>query len=263
MEITMQHAAAIHKQTIIAQFSQQAVPFAELPGHLQSMQMLIEMTGVSSADIVLDVACGPGLVACEFAPYAKHVTGIDITPPMIEQAKERQQDKGLTNLTWQVGNVLPLPFPDSQLSMVLTCYTFHHFLNPKAVLSEMVRVCRPGGKVMIADVVQSPEKANAFDQLEELRDPSHVRAPTFFEMASIIAASGLANAKTAQYKDKVEGELEQQLQASFPNPGDEEKIREMFKADLEFDRMGIDIHLQGNEIYFAVPILITGGSKVA
>jgi hypothetical protein len=37
----------------------------------------------------------------------------------------------------------------------------------------------------------------------------------------------------------------------------------MFKADLEFDRMGIDIHLQGNEIHFAVPILVTVDSKVA
>jgi ubiquinone/menaquinone biosynthesis C-methylase UbiE len=261
MEITMPQVAAIHNQTIIAQFSQQAVPFAELPGHSQSIQMLITMSGVSSTDTVLDVACGPGLVACEFAPYAKHVTGIDITLRMIEQAKERQQEKSLTNLTWQVGDVVPLPFPDSQFSLVLTRYTFHHFLNPKAVLSEMVRVCKPGGKIMIADVVQSPEKVDAYDQLEKLRDPSHVHALTFAEIASIIAASGLANIKTAQYK--VEGELEQQLKASFPNPGDEEKIRQMFKADLECDQMGIDVHLQDNEIRFAVPILVVVGSKAA
>ena len=257
----MQHEAAVHNQTIIAQFSQQAVPFSELPGHSQSMQMLIEMSGVSSADSVLDVACGPGLVACEFAPLAKHVTGIDITPRMIEQSKERQKDKGLTNLTWQVGDVLPLPFPDSQFSIVLTRYTFHHFLNPKGVLSEMFRVCKPGGKIMIIDVVQSPEKADAFDRLETLRDPSHVHALTFPEMASIVAASGLSNIKTAQYK--VEGELEQQLKASFPNQGDEDKIREIFKADLEHDRMGIDVHLNGNEIHFAVPILVVVGDKVA
>lgn len=180
---------------------------------------------------------------------------------MIEQAKEYQRDKGLTNLTWQVGDALPLPFPDSQFSIVLMRYTFHHFLNPKAVLSEMVRVCKPGGKIVIADVVQPPEKVEAFDRLETLRDPSHVHALTFPEMASIIAAPGLVNIKTA--RDKVEGELEKQLQASFPNSGDEEKIREMFKADLEFDRMGIDVHLQDDEIHFAVPILVTVGDKSA
>src|SRR5699024_7433390 len=112
----MQREAAIHNRTIIDQFSQQAVPFAELPGHSQSMPMLIEMSEASSVDTVLDVACGPGLVACEFAPYASHAVGIDITPSMIEQAKERQRDKGLTNLTWQVGDVLPLPFPNLKFS---------------------------------------------------------------------------------------------------------------------------------------------------
>jgi len=261
MKIPRQHAAILHNETIIEQFSQQAVPFAELPGHSQSMQMLIELSGVSRADLVLDVACGPGLVACEFAPHAMHVTGIDITPRMIEQANERQKIMGLTNLTWQVGDVLNLPFSDSQFSIVLTRYTFHHFLNTKAVLREMIRVCKPGGKVMIIDVVQHPEKAHAFDRLEKLRDPSHVHALTFPEMAAIIASSGLSNVKTAQYK--VEGELEQQLKASFPNRGDEEKIRDMFKADLEHDRMGIDVHLQGNEIRFAVPILVVVGDTLA
>jgi ubiquinone/menaquinone biosynthesis C-methylase UbiE len=257
----MEDAAAIHNQTIIAQFSQQAVPFAELPGHSQSMQMLIEISGVTGTDIVLDVACGPGLVTCEFATHAEHVTGIDITQRMIELAKERQKDKSLTNLTWQIGDVLPLPFPDMQFSIVLTRYTFHHFLNPKAVLSEMIRVCKPGGKIMVADVVQPPEKVDAFDRLEKLRDPSHVHALTFAEVGSIVAASGLSNIKIARYK--VEGELERQLRASFPNPGDEEKIREMFKAELESDRMGIDVHLQGEEIHFAVPILVILGEKIA
>jgi ubiquinone/menaquinone biosynthesis C-methylase UbiE len=256
----MQHGPEIHNKTIIAQFSQQAVPFAKLPGHLQSLKMLIKMSDVSRSDEVLDVACGPGLVACEFAPYAKHVTGIDITPRMIKQAKERQKDRGLTNLTWLIGDILPLPFPDSQFSIVLTRYSFHHFLDPFAVLTEMIRVCKPGGRIMVIDVVHPSEKADAYDQLEMLRDPSHVHALSFSEMDSIVAGSGLSNVKTAQYK--VEGELEQQLKASFPNPGDEEKIREMFKADIMVNHMGINVHLQGNEIHFAVPILVVVGNKV-
>jgi ubiquinone/menaquinone biosynthesis C-methylase UbiE len=69
-----------HNQTIIKQFSQQATPFAKLPGHSQSMQMVIDLSEVSETDDVLDVACGPGLLACEFALHAKHVTGVDITP---------------------------------------------------------------------------------------------------------------------------------------------------------------------------------------
>jgi len=250
-----------HNQTIVEQFSQQAIPFSELPGHSQSMQMLIELSGVSASDDVLDVACGPGLLACEFALHARYVTGIDITPQMIEQAKKCQKDKQLSNLSWQVGDVFPLPFPDAYFSVVLTRYSFHHFLNPAAVLAEMHRVCKPGGKVMVIDVVQPPEKAEAYDQLEKLRDPSHVHALTSSERAAIVLASGLSNIKTARYK--VDGELEKQLSASFPNPGDADKIREMFRTDLELDRMGIDVHRRGNEIHFAVPILVTVGEKLA
>lgn len=253
--------ATKHNQTIVEQFTRQAIPFAELPGHSQSMQMLIELSEVTASDDVLDIACGPGLVACEFSPHARHVTGIDITPQMIEQAKGLQKEKQLSNLTWHIGDALPLPFPDAHFSIVLTRYSFHHFLNPAAILAEMLRVCKPGGKVMVIDVVQPQEKAKAYDQLEKLRDPSHVHALTYPEMAAIVGALGLSNVKTAQYK--VEGELEKQLNASFPNPGDADKIREMFRADLKFDRMGIDVHQHGNEIHFAVPILVTVGEKIA
>jgi ubiquinone/menaquinone biosynthesis C-methylase UbiE len=261
MEPTMLDPEAGHHQLIIDQFSRQAIPFAELPGHSQSMQMLIDLSGVSASDSVLDLACGPGLVACEFAPFARQVTGIDLTPKMIEQAEERQKTKGLSNLSWRVGDVLPLPFPEASFSIVLTRYSCHHFLDPKAVLEEMVRVCKPGGKVLVIDVVLSPDKAEAYDQLEKLRDPSHVHALTFLEMADLIAASGLTNVRTARYK--VEGELEQQLKASFPNPGDDEAIRAMFRADLVSDRLGIDIHRQGDEIRFAIPILVVAGEKPA
>jgi ubiquinone/menaquinone biosynthesis C-methylase UbiE len=250
-----------HHQAIIEQFSQQAVAFAEMPGHSDSMQMLIEMSGVSGGDEVLDVACGPGLVACAFAPHAKAVTGIDITPGMIEQARGLQGEKQLENLTWQVENVLPLPFPEASFSLVLTRYSLHHFLHPAAVLAEMVRVCRTGGRVMVADVVLPPEKAGAYNRMERRRDPSHTRALTYPEMAEIVGASGLTTIQTGQYK--VEMELEKQLRASFPNPGDADRIRRLFEADLGVDGLGVGAHRQGTEIHFAYPILVVVGEKSA
>jgi ubiquinone/menaquinone biosynthesis C-methylase UbiE len=257
----MHDAKVRHNQTIIEQFSKQAVPFAEKPGHSASMQMLIEMSGVSGGDLVLDVACGPGLVACAFAPHARQVTGIDITPNMIEQARRLQGEKQLENLTWQVGDVLPLPFPEASFSVVLTRYSFHHFLQPEAVLAEMVRVCRTGGRVMVADVVLPPEKSEAYNRMELLRDPSHTRALTYPEVAEIIGASGLTNIRTGHYK--VEMELEKQLSASFPNPGDADRIRGLFEADLGVDDLGVGAHREGTEIHFAYPILVVAGEKSA
>ena len=257
----MHDAKVRHNQIIVEQFSQQAIPFAKKSGHSDAMHMLIEMSGVSGEDQVLDVACGPGLVACAFAPHARHVTGIDITPAMIEQARRLQDEKQLENLTWQVADVLPLPFPGDSFSVVLTRYSLHHFLDPAAVLAEMVRVCRPGGRALVADVVLPPEKAGAYNRMERLRDPSHTRALTYPEMAEIVGASGLTDIRTGHYK--VEMELEKQLRASFPNPGDADRIRRLFEADLGIDDLGVGAHRQGTKIHFAYPILVVVGEKSA
>src|SRR5437762_9440222 len=131
-----------------------------------SPELLLTVSGAGPADTVLDVACGTGLMSCAFAKVARHVTGIDLTPAMIEQAKAMQKADGLTNLTWHIGDVLPLPFSDGSFSLVFTRYSFHHLLDPKAVLAEMVRVCAPGGRVVVVDVFMSnPDQAEAYNRL--------------------------------------------------------------------------------------------------
>jgi ubiquinone/menaquinone biosynthesis C-methylase UbiE len=86
-----------HKAEIVDQFSRQAIPFTQVQGHLDAMEILPQFSGVGPEDRVLDVACGPGLVACAFARHAMEVTGMDITPAMIEQAKKHQLELGLEN----------------------------------------------------------------------------------------------------------------------------------------------------------------------
>src|SRR5438270_11724813 len=97
----MTNRAEEQRRLILDQFTRQAVPFSEMPAHSndEANRLLIGMARVGPDDTVLDVACGPGLVACPLAEVARHVTGIDLTPAMIEQAHARQRSKGLTNLT--------------------------------------------------------------------------------------------------------------------------------------------------------------------
>ena len=248
-----------HNEMIIEQFSKQAVPFAKLPGHLNSIQMLIEMSGAASNDSILDVACGPGLVACEFAAIANNVTGIDITEKMIEQAKTHQQEKRLKNMIWNIGDVLPLPYADNKFSIVLTRYSFHHFLEPQKVLSEMHRVCRPGGSILVADVALPPEKVEAYNQVEKLRDPSHTKALTHQEFEKLFQKLKLNNNRQAAYT--IEVELEQQLEASFPNPGDDEKIRTLIEQDIGVNKIGINAYKRNGKIYFSYPISVYVGQK--
>jgi len=248
-----------HQADIVRQFSQQAIPFTQVPGHYDSMQVLLEMAGVVNVDEVLDVACGPGMVACEFARQAKHVTGLDITPAMIEQAQKRQLEQNLTNLDWTVGEAVPLPYEDNSFSLVITRYSFHHLLSPEKALAEMIRVCKPGGRVLVADVAVEPEKSAAYDRLEILRDPSHTHALTKDEFVQIFGNSGLIECRQSTYD--VEIELEAQLKASFPNPGDEDVIRKMVTEDVSKDLLGINARKDGGQILYSVPIAVFVGQK--
>ncbi len=249
----------MHNKKIVEQFTKQAVPFSKISGHMNSIQMLIQMAGVTSSDAVLDVACGPGLVACEFAKTAKSVTGIDITAKMIECARQLQKEKHLVNAEWNIHDISPLPYPDGGFSIVLTRYSFHHLVKPKEVLSEMIRVCRPGGRVLVADVALPPEKVEAYDHLERLRDPSHNHALSLTEFEKIFRDSGLSNVQIGSYEVKLE--LEQQLKASFPNPGDDEKIRRIITGDVGLNKLGINAHREKGEIHYSVPITVLVGQK--
>jgi ubiquinone/menaquinone biosynthesis C-methylase UbiE len=248
-----------HQAKIVDQFSRQAIPFTQVPGHFDAMQILIELSEVCHDDTVLDVACGPGMVACEFARHAGHVAGIDITPAMIEQAEKRQRQQNRENLTWSVGDAVPLPFSDNSFSLVITRYSFHHLLAPEKALSEMIRVCRPGGRVMVADVAVESSKSEFYDRLEIMRDPSHTHALTQDEFAALFQYSGLLDCRQSSYG--VDIELETQLRASFPKPGDEPKLRDMLTNDIGIDSLGINARREDDKVMYTVPIAVYVGRK--
>ena len=251
-----------HQAAILDQFTRQAVPFSQQPAHSQEvfLELLLQMSEAGPADTVLDVACGPGLVALAFAARARHVTGIDLTPAMIARAQELQQERKLTNLTWQVGDVLPLPYPEVSFSLVITRYTFHHFLDPRALFAEMVRVCTRGeGRVLVADVAVLPGKRQAFDRVEKRRDPSHTRSLSPDELLRMAASLNLLDLRIRFLKS--ERNLKAHLQASFPNPGEREKIRRIFREDIGKDDLGVEAHWRDGEIYFAYPVMVLVGRK--
>ena len=250
-----------HDKAIVDQFTRQAVPFSLQPAHSQEafLNLILESSGVGPEDTVLDVACGPGLVACALAARARQVTGIDLTPAMIARARQLQGEQGLTNLGWQIGTVLPLPYEDASFSLVVSRYAFHHFLDPRAVFAEMVRVCTPGGRVLVADVTMDAAQRDYFDFEEKLRDPSHTRSLTPGEFLQMAAELGLREVKSQFIKSA--RNLETHLKASFPHPGDDDKVRKIFREDIGKDELGLGAHWRGEEIHFAYPIIILTGQK--
>jgi hypothetical protein len=118
----------------------------------------------------------------------------------------------------------------------------------------MKRVCQPGGKVVVADSAPAPEKADAFNAMERLRDPSHTRAMPLAELKSLYTRHGLPEPRHTWYR--LESDLESLLSRSFPNPGDDDKIRALFRASLADDALDIRARQEGDLIVYGFPVAV-------
>jgi SAM-dependent methyltransferase len=256
---------ATHQDLILDQFTRQATVFSTAPPITDedALRMIVEAARPTAGDRLLDVACGPGLVVCAFAPHVREATGIDVTPAMLDRARRLATDKGLTNITWRRGDVYSLPYDDASFTIVTTRFSCHHFLDAAAVVREMVRVCAPGGRVIVVDdyASEDPRKAAEFNKLEKLRDPSHSRCLTLTELKRLFGAAGLPEPGATFYE--LRGDVPSLLARSFPNPGDDVRIIEMFKASAADDRLGVPVRLDQDQIYYAYPVAILAATHPA
>ena len=254
---------AAHSSLIRDQFTRQATPFSTAApiANEAALKLIVEAAGAGPQDEVLDVACGGGIVVCAFAPYGRHATGIDVKPAMLQRARPHALEKGAANLSWREGDVTRLPYPDGAFTIVVTRFAVHHFPDPSAVIHEMVRVCAPGGRVVVVDTCASPDpvKAAEFNRLEKLRDPSHIRALSLAELQGLFDRAGLGEPRVAF--SELRDEVRNLLARSFPNPGDEAEIVDMFAASAENDSLGIPVRRDGERIEYAYPVAILAARR--
>ena len=247
-----------HQERILDQFTRQAMPFstANAITDANALRLIVAAAAPGPDDTVLDVACGGGIIVCAFAPEVKHATGIDMTPAMLDRARQLAAEKRIANVSWDQGDVGSLPYADGAFDIVVTRFSMHHFLDPIGVLREMVRVCAPGGRVVVVDMYASQDAAKAaeWNRLEKLRDPSHVRCLTLAELQGLFPQVGLPEPHASYYE--LRDEVRNLLRRSFPNPGDDVKIIEMFAASAEDDRLGIPVRREGEQINYAYQIAI-------
>lgn len=99
---------------------------------------------------VLDVACGTGNLALPAARAGAVVTGVDIAPNLVEQARENATREGL-NVRFDEGDAEALPYDDASFDAVLTMFGAMFAPRPELVAAELKRVCRPGGSIVMAN----------------------------------------------------------------------------------------------------------------
>jgi ubiquinone/menaquinone biosynthesis C-methylase UbiE len=125
----------------------------------------------------LDLATGTGHTAFAISPHVNSVVGIDITGPMLTEAERLRSEKALDNVRFQIGDVHRLPFENESFDLVTCRRAAHHFADIRQALSEMQRVLRRGGMLVIDD--RSVPEDEFLDQcmnlLDTYHDESHIR----------------------------------------------------------------------------------------
>jgi ubiquinone/menaquinone biosynthesis C-methylase UbiE len=169
-----------HEERIRTAFTRQAPTFEDARLNIvftSSVPWLLDHLAPEADDVILDVAGGTGIVSRELAPRVARAVSMDSTPAMIDQGRGRAVAQELVNLDFVRGTAEALPFASAAFTLVCARFALHHLIDPRRVVVEMARVCRAGGRVAVMDLAASadPGIAELQDQMERLRDPSHVR----------------------------------------------------------------------------------------
>ena len=177
-------------------FTQQAAEFESRKMNFtkqEYMDYTIRKIAPTKVDSILEVAAGTCICGRSIAPYAKQVTCLDMTPAMLMVGKKAAEKENAENMTFVLGDAVELPFLDESFEIVFSRLAFHHFTNMEQPFSEMKRVLKPGGKLVVIDMEAAEETLRQVeDEIETLRDPSHVRNRSKAEFLSLYQANGLS-----------------------------------------------------------------------
>ena len=147
----------------------------------------------NNQDIVLEVAAGTCACGRSFAPLVQTVVCLDATLPMLQIGKREATNSHLNNMVFVKGYAEELPFLDDSFDIVFSRLAFHHFIDIDNNFAEMVRVLKPGGKLVMIDMeAAATDLRETEDKIERMRDPSHVRNMSKAEMTNLFTAFDLS-----------------------------------------------------------------------
>lgn len=250
--MTPEHANT-HERAIRDQFSRQAAGFAVAPElHADGIvALVVEAAKPQAVDRAIDLACGPGTVACALAQRVQHVVGLDSTVPMLEQARGLARRQNVNNVEWRAGDVYQTPYADGSFNIVTCRFAFHHFEKPALAFAEMVRLVATGGRVVVCDGLASEDaaKAEAFNAMERRRDPSTVEFRTLPYLRGLFEAAGLGDPQAQRFDVSY---LASDLVArSFPVDKDRAGLLAMIESTVAGDKMDVGAHWTPEGVRFA------------
>lgn len=231
-----------HDRAVTDQFTRQAEGFSQSRAlHAQDVvDFVVDAVAPKPTDRAIDLACGPGSVACALAARAGSAVGVDATQAMLDEAAKLSARRGLRNIEWVRSSVYRTPFEDGAFDVVTCRFAFHHFERPEDAFAEMVRLAAPGARIAVCDGIVSddPAKAQAFNAMEKVRDPSTVAFRSRAFLRDLFVSAGLGEPEERFFH--VAYRAKDLAKGSFPEGMDRDALQAMLEASVEGDTLGMN-----------------------
>jgi ubiquinone/menaquinone biosynthesis C-methylase UbiE len=232
------------------QFDRQGDAYIALPTVREEkiLAAIVRLSQATKTDRILDVASGPGFIAMAFADSVQEAVGVDVTDHFLTYARTLAEERGLSNVLFEYGDVEAMPFPDGDFDFAVCRSAFHHFPDPDKVLGEMKRVVKPGGRLLIMDMIASEDsvKAAYHHRIEMLCDPTHAKALSPSEFTGLFAAHGLRI--ELERDGQVEYTVDEWISHGGPANEVADKLRTLLRASVDKDLAGIPVWLDGDTL---------------
>ena len=108
--------------------------------------------------VIADVGCGTGSLTVELARFARKVIGIDLSHEMLRRARGVASERALHNVEFRRGDTLDLPLPARSVDAAFSVMVLHFLADPERAIGELCRITRPGGSVILVDLVEHKEE---------------------------------------------------------------------------------------------------------
>ncbi len=194
-----------HTRTVHDQFDPQASAYLTSAVHasgadLQHAAALVSAAIPREKGVALDLGCGAGHLSYALAPHVSRVIAVDPSPQMLAMVRLTADERRLPIETAE-GSATALPLADASVCVAASRYSAHHWLGIEAAMAEMRRVVKPGGYLLMIDVLGDEDDLvnTHLQSLELLRDRSHIRNLKASDWKALINAYGFSLSEAMEF----------------------------------------------------------------
>lgn len=237
------------KARVLAQYGSVGDAYVRSTGFAvaNDLARMVELAQPLPTDRVLDIATGGGHVAITFAPHVAHVIASDLTPEILHHAAAYFAERELTNAETALADAESLPFADGSFEIVTCRIAPHHFPRPDRFVAEIARVLTTDGRfVLIDSTVPAGATGDFINQVERLRDPSHVRSLPIAEWETLIAAARMHVDVVESFKKR--HEFDDWTARSRMTPEDKASLARLVLDASEAEREALQVEADGDRL---------------